>query len=106
MEDLKIENSSKFTNVMRMEPAVFTELLECLHPAIIKHDMNYRKAIEPGLRLTLTLRYLATRESYHSLRFGFRVPHNTYALIVRQVCKAIVDEFAEESIKFPSTPQE
>ena len=34
------------------------------------------------------------------------VLHNTYSLIVRQVCEAIVDEYAEELVKCPSTPEE
>ena len=56
--------------------------------------------------MALTLRRLATVESYHSLCFGFKVPHNTYSIIVRQVCEAIVDKYAEELVKCPSTPQE
>ena len=32
---------------------MFNKLLDSLHPTISKHDMNYRKAIEPGLRLAL-----------------------------------------------------
>ena len=78
---------------------MFHDLLQCFRLAISKNNMNYQKAIELGLRLALTLRHLATGESYHSLRFGFRVPHNTYSVIVRQVCEAIVDEFADELIK-------
>ena len=71
-----------------------------------KQDTNYRKAIEPGLRMALTLQHRATGESYHSQRVGFRVPHNTYSLIVRQVCETIVDKFAEELIKCPSISEE
>ena len=56
--------------------------------------------------MALTLGHLATREPYHSLHFSFRVRHNTYSVIVRLVCEAIVDEFADELIKFPSTPDE
>ena len=75
---------------------MFNELLDHLTQSITKHDTNYRKAIELGLRLALTLRHLATGESYHCLCFGFRVPHNNYSIIVRQVCEAIVDGYAEE----------
>ena len=85
---------------------MFHKLLDHLSPLISKHNMNYRKAIEHGLRLALTLQHLATRESYHSLHFGFRVPHNTYSLTVRKVCEAIVDRIAEELIKCPSRPEE
>jgi hypothetical protein len=40
------------------------------------------------------------------LKFGFRVPHNTISLLVREVCQAIVDEYAEEVIACPLTHEE
>ena len=52
------------------------------------------------------MRYLATGNSYHSLVYSFRVPHNTIALLVMEVCQAIVDEFSQEVFTFPSTPEE
>ena len=104
MEELRVENEGDFQNLLRMEPAMFRKLLDRLTPCISKHSTNYRKAIESGLQLALTPRHLATRESYHRLCFGFRVPHNIYSLIVRQVCEAIVDEYAEKLVKCPSTP--
>ena len=106
MEELRVENEGQFRNLLRIEPVIFHKLLDHLTPHISKHDTHYRKAIELGLRLALTLRHLDTGESYHSLHFGFKVPHNTYSIIVRQVCEAIVDEFAEELIKCPSTQEE
>ena len=37
------------------------------------------------------VRYLATEQSYKSLMYGFRVPHNNISQIVPEVCQAIVD---------------
>ena len=54
----------------------------------------------------MTLRHLATGHSYSSMKFNFRVPHNTMSLIIREVCTAIVAELKEEVISCPTTPEE
>lgn len=66
----------------------------------------YRKALEPRLKLAVTLRYLATGDSYKTLMYGFRVPSNTISLIVREVCEAIIAEYAEEVVPCPRTPEQ
>ncbi len=48
-----------------LHPAIFRELLNRLGPAISKKDTFYRKALHPGLRLAITLRFLATGDIYH-----------------------------------------
>ncbi len=48
---------------------------------------------------------MATGETYHSLRFAFRVPHNTISLLVKEVTEAIVAEYGDEVVSFPSTQQ-
>ena len=79
---------------MRMEPAMFHELVERMTPRIEKLKTNYRSPLSPGLRLAVTLRYLATGDAYRSLMYYFRVPHNTIFGIVKEVCAALVDEYA------------
>ncbi len=64
------------------------------------------KARNPGLRLVITLRFLATGDSYHSLMYGFRVAHNTISCIVREVCTSIIEEYLQEVIVCPIRPQE
>lgn len=64
---------------------MFDELLARLVPLITKQDTNYRNAIEPGLKLAMTIRHLATGNRYASMKFDFRVNHNTISLCVREV---------------------
>ena len=80
MAELEREHQGDFTNYMRMEPAMFYEILQRLSPRITKMDTNWRKALPPGLKLAITLRFLASGDSYHGLAFSFRVPHNTISL--------------------------
>ena len=57
----------------------------------------------PGLKLAITLRYLASGDNYHSLMYSWRVAHNTISLLVLEVCEAIIAEFADEVVPCPTT---
>lgn len=63
-----------------------------------------RPPLAAGLKLAITLRYLATGDSYRSLAFGFRVAHNTISKFVGEVCQAIIDEYRDECFQTPNTP--
>ena len=71
---------------------MFDELLTRVGPRITKHNTNYREALDPGLKLSLTLRHLVSGTKYHSMSYGWRVPHNTISLLIPKVCQAIIDE--------------
>jgi hypothetical protein len=105
MQELERESHGDFTNYMRMEPRMFHELLLRVTPRLTKQDTNYRRALEPGLKLAITLRYMASGNDYHSLSFSFRVPHNTISGMVKEVSAAIVAEYEGEVFDFPTTPQ-
>jgi len=39
------------------------------------------------------------------MQYGWRVPHNTQSIVVREVCQAIVDEYMPEVMTCPTTPE-
>ena len=86
------ESRGDFKGFMRMEVEMFQELLARVSPRVQKNT-NCREPLAAGLKIAVTLRYLATGESYHSLRFLFRIGHNTALLFVPQVCDAIREEY-------------
>lgn len=88
MRDLRSEEN-EFRKFFRMLPEQFDFLHEKVGPIIAKKDTNFRKAISSETRLTITVRYLASGDSYHSLMLLFRVPHNTISGIVSKTCEAI-----------------
>lgn len=79
---------------------------ERLSPRITLQNTGWRKAPEPGLRVGVTLRYLAAGDRYPGLSFCFRVSRHTIAKFLPQVYQAIVDKYKDEVIACPTTPVE
>ena len=104
MEELRLEDPESFRNYMRMDAEVFFSILERVEPYIRKTDTGWREALSPGLKLAITIRYMATGNTYMSLQYSFRVANNTISLLVPEVSQAIVDCYADEYLKLPSEP--
>ncbi|KAB0803148.1 hypothetical protein PPYR_00118 [Photinus pyralis] len=62
-----------------------------------------REAISAKHRLIITLRFLATGNSYRSLMYDFRVSESIISQIVPQVCAAIYKNLKSDYLKVPST---
>jgi hypothetical protein len=105
MVELRNEDHASFTNFLRMPPDMFDELLARLGPRITKQHTWFREPLEPGLKLALTLRHLASGNKYASMKFAWRVPHNTMSVVVREVCQAIIDEYMDEVLTPPVSPE-
>ncbi len=81
-------------------------MVERLTPIISKQDTNYRKSLDPGLKVAITLHYMATGDSSKSLQYGFRVAYNTICLLIADISGAIVEAYHEEVIITPTTPED
>jgi len=106
MAELERESRGDFVGFMRIDPEMFHELLMRLTPRLTKADTNFRKALEPGLKLAVTLRFMATGDNFRDLAYAFRVPHNTISMFLGDVCQAIVAEYGDEAVKMPSNEEE
>ena len=107
MRELEDEDQDAYTNFLRITPAMFKELEQRLHERLEKQDTFFREALSPALKLAITLRHLATGDSYKTLlMYSFRVVHNIISLIAREVCTAIIEEHGDELVRCPTSPQE
>lgn len=99
LNDLSADNQSeKFKNFCRMSEEDFTFILNGIRSSITKKDTSFRKAIPPEERLAITLRFLATGDSFTSLQYLFRVSKQVISVIVPEVCEAII-QFLRSYIK-------
>lgn len=106
MTELRLEDEPSFYNFVRLEPRMFDELLQRVGPRITKAKTNFRTPLETGLKLAITLRYLATGDKYSTLQYQFRVARNTISLLIPEVCRAITEEYKDELVLCPTTNDE
>ena len=71
MAELYATDIPGFTNFMRMTPEFFEMIKTRLEPCLARQATNYRAPISVEEKLALTIRYLATGESYTSLSCQF-----------------------------------
>ncbi|RVE54386.1 hypothetical protein evm_000871 [Chilo suppressalis] len=88
-QKLLAEPSGGFHNFCGMSFEDFEILLQKLGPFISKKDTGWREAIPAKIRLALTLRFLASGESYKSLHCLFKISHQVISKIVMEVCTSL-----------------
>ncbi|CAH1998916.1 unnamed protein product [Acanthoscelides obtectus] len=88
LEDIR-KHPDKFFEYYRMSIASFDELLGALRPLITKQETSFKKPISAKERLTVTLRYLATGNTFTALQYEFHIGRSTIADIVSETCQAI-----------------
>lgn len=87
--ELSLEDQNSYKNFFRMEPNLFWVLLHKVKATIQKKDTNMRRPIPAESKLQVTLRFLATGESFASLQYMFRIPKNTISTFIPEVLDAI-----------------
>ena len=92
---------------MRMCHEEFLELLRVIEKDITPNQViGGNKVICAKARLTVTLRFLATGETYRSLSFQFRISKGAISYIVNEVCTAVIKNVTPLFLKVPSSVDE
>ncbi|XP_068674609.1 uncharacterized protein [Montipora foliosa] len=104
VKELRTEDLSGYREMMRMNYNQFLTILLVLEPHISKKQViGGHKTISAAERLTLTIRFLASGETFRSLCFQFRMGRATISSIVREVCQVIFKCFREKYLKSPTS---
>ena len=107
VQELLVEDTKTYMEMMRMNYESFKEILRFIEPYITpKHSTIETKTVSPAERLVLTIRFLATGETFRSLHFQFRIGERAISYITEEVTEAIVRYLGKEHIKTPSNSEE
>jgi len=87
--------SGIYKNFTRMSPSEFEFLINLIREKLSKKDSTFRKAISVQERLALTLRFLASGDSYVSLPYLFKISKQANSCIVPEVCEALVEKLKD-----------
>ena len=104
--ELALEGETNYQAFFRMNKVQFKYVVEAITAQIQKADTIMRQSIKPHERLAITLRYLATGESFQSLQFQFRVSRTAISEIVMETSQAIYNLLGPHFLKTPNTTQE
>ena len=86
--------------MFRMDATDFENILAKISDIISpKERLGGTNPVQADERLALTLRFLATGETFQSLSFQYRISLNAVSYIVKGCCKAIVERMASNFIK-------
>lgn len=89
LDELRLSSPSDYRSYLRMDHSTFIELLNMITPFILKKDTHLREAITPNLRLSCTLRFLATGSNFEELKFITAISPQSIGKIVVETCLAI-----------------
>ncbi|XP_003244309.1 protein ALP1-like [Acyrthosiphon pisum] len=95
LKELAVEDTSSYFNFLRINEEMFNVLLQKMAPKIQKQNTMMREALPAKLKLEVTLRYLATGDSYKTLQYIYRVGKSSISEFVPEVFNAILEELKE-----------
>jgi len=96
------EDDDKFFQYTRMHKRTFDIILNAVRPCLQRKTTNFRRPISPEERLVITLRFMATGQSYHSIAFDFRVGVATVSGIVKETARIIWEQLNKKYMPFPT----
>nr|XP_021186521.2 uncharacterized protein LOC110373544 [Helicoverpa armigera] len=98
----RLKNDQKrFHTYFRMSQNRFDDLLQIMKPLIEKQDTFFRKAINVEERLMVTIRFLATGDSFKTIAESFRLGYTTVQEIVHTTCVALWEGLSKIVMPIP-----
>ena len=108
VQELMFEDTRTYREIMRMDYDCFNHILQVIEPYITPQNsgVSGQRVVTAAERLVLTIRFLATGETFSSLNLQFRISERAISYIVDSVSKAIVSYIGKEYVKPPSCSRE
>ncbi|KAB0802703.1 hypothetical protein PPYR_04889 [Photinus pyralis] len=97
--ELLQEDPSSYRNFLRLSSDSFKHLLSLLETEITKQDTQLRECIPARSKLEVTLRFLATGETFRSLMYATRIHETTISRFIPEVCRAIVSKLKSDFLR-------
>lgn len=91
----EIRCDGSFKNFLRMTSEDFEFIIFMIGHKIGKKDTKFRDAIPVREKLAVTLRFLASGDSYQSLSYLFKISKSAISLLIPEVCEALIDLFKD-----------
>ena len=89
LKELLLSAPADYENYLRMDREIFMDLLEMTTPLIQKMDTKLRDSISASERLSSTLRFLATGQTFEELKFTTAISPQSLNGIIMETCSAI-----------------
>ncbi|XP_046856108.1 protein ALP1-like [Xenia sp. Carnegie-2017] len=106
VQELKLHDHELFFKQFRMDPSQMEEVLSWIAPKIYKQETR-RDVIKPEDRLCVTMRYLATGDSFSTISMSYRIGETTISKIVSETSNAIWEAMLEKNIlNMPKAPED
>ncbi|XP_011292455.2 uncharacterized protein LOC131803498 [Musca domestica] len=105
LKELKESSRLDLKNFLRMDAETYAALLNLVAPEIHRQDTTMREAISANERLSATLRFLASGQSYEDLKFLTGISPQSLGRIVFETCGVII-KILKPYIKMPTNEDE
>ena len=106
IRELSLQDTTSYREFFRINKEQFQFLVREIANRIAKKDTVMRSSIKPDERLAVTLRFLATGETFKSLEYSFRISRTTISSIELECCEAIYDILGPTYLKTPDSEEE
>ncbi|XP_052814130.1 uncharacterized protein LOC128241217 [Mya arenaria] len=104
IQELRYDDASSFKRYLRITPTMFDDILQRLTPHSQKKDTRFLYALPAGIKLAITLRYMASGDTYASLAYDYGVAAGSVCHFVPEVYAALLKEYKDDVLTIPNTP--
>ena len=91
---------------IQMPPELYQKLEQRINAEFQRDRTLMRDPMSPGVKLAVTLRHLATGDSYTTLKYAFRVVSQTIEKFVPEICDAITRAYQDQVMRCPTLPED